>query len=969
FTWEQARTDAEARGGHLATITSEAEWNSMVAILGAPLTQDGSRWIGGSDVKQEGTWEWVTGEKWSYTHWAVNEPQDFGQEDYLQIYNQDLGWGWNDNANSVRLGYLWETGYPTDPLKKDTDGDGFEDGQETAAQTDPNDPAATPGYEDKAAPLIASLGVAPTSVDGSNGEVTAKFSAHFKDALSGVRGWYVAFADSTNQQTLIVSNWNSSLVQGSKWDGYYSADLTVPRYSHAGTWHLERLYLCDEANNTLFLSQADLTARGLSANFTVVNSNVDSVAPQISLLEVTPSTVNLSGGAATMTVRVRVTDNLSGLNYWNLVWQPLNGSGRLSAFGGTWSRISGDSRDGIYETTVTLPAYSLAGPWNLTEISLTDWVGNTASLGSTEIGLLGLQRPIQVTNPNADTVGPQLASVDFLPQAVDTASAPSTVKMRMRITDNLSGMQFGNFFLRSPSQNQTAVGSFSPPPAVPISGTLQDGIFEVEVVIPRYAENGIWRLSFAYLWDVAGNITGLGSTELVNLGMDRALWVGQSTIDLGADEDGDGLTNGQELTLGTDPYKKDTDGDGVNDPMEIADGTNPKDATSFKSLSQGLVAYYPFNGNAKDASGNGNDASVVGASLATDRGGAANAAYSFNGGGNYIQLPGKRFLDNSVKVTISAWYRFQGNQSGQIFASGDGRGGYDPFSMRIGPSGFEDFSAADTTNYRFLQVYGPLDYRDKLWRHIVMVVREADANTSELQVYQDGILVTTTSISPKLTIRYDTDMVSQIGAIHSIQFWKGQLDDFRFYSRDLSAAEITQLYQQEASNLDSDGDGLTDAWERGFGRYQIIQGNFTWDQAKADAEAKGGHLATITSQQEWDFVERLMLLNPHGNLWMGGKENSSQWSWVTGEVWNFTKWWWSEPNGNSNDVLLVPFTNLGAGNNWYDHDSAPAPNDAFISSGYILEFGYPTDPTKADTDGDGYDDKVESLAGTDPNDP
>jgi hypothetical protein len=100
---------------------------------------------------------------------------------------------------------------------------------------------------------------------------------------------------------------------------------------------------------------------------------------------------------------------------------------------------------------------------------------------------------------------------------------------------------------------------------------------------------------------------------------------------------------------------------------------------------------------------------------------------------------------------------------------------------------------------------------------------------------------------------------------------------------------------------------------------------------------------------------------------MGGKENSSQWSWVTGEVWNFTKWWWSEPNGNSNEVLLVPFTNLGAGNTWYDHDSAPAPNDAFISSGYILEFGYPTDPTKADTDGDGFDDKVESLAGTDPN--
>ena len=128
-------------------------------------------------------------------------------------------------------------------------------------------------------------------------------------------------------------------------------------------------------------------------------------------------------------------------------------------------------------------------------------------------------------------------------------------------------------------------------------------------------------------------------------------------------------------------------------------------------------------------------------------------------------------------------------------------------------------------------------------------------------------------------------------------------------------------------------------------------------------------MLTVTSQNEWDFVERSLLSEPHGNFWMGGKENSSQWGWVTGEVWNFTKWWWSEPNGNPNDVLLVPFTSLGAGNNWYDHDSAPAPNDAFYPSGYIFENGYPTDPFQKDTDGDGFEDGQETAAQTDPNDP
>ena len=87
FTWEQAKSDAEARNGHLATITSGNEWNAMETILGEPMTRDGSRWIGGSDVSQEGSWRWITGEVWNYTNWAPNEPQDFGQEDYLQLYN------------------------------------------------------------------------------------------------------------------------------------------------------------------------------------------------------------------------------------------------------------------------------------------------------------------------------------------------------------------------------------------------------------------------------------------------------------------------------------------------------------------------------------------------------------------------------------------------------------------------------------------------------------------------------------------------------------------------------------------------------------------------------------------------------------------------------------------------------------------------------------------------------------------
>ena len=61
------------------------------------------------------------------------------------------------------------------------------------------------------------------------------------------------------------------------------------------------------------------------------------------------------------------------------------------------------------------------------------------------------------------------------------------------------------------------------------------------------------------------------------------------------------------------------------------------------------------------------------------------------------------------------------------------------------------------------------------------------------------------------------------------------LDNVRIYNRALSATEVGHLYQQEAGSLDADGDGLTDAWERGYGRYQIVPGNFSWEEARSAA--------------------------------------------------------------------------------------------------------------------------------------
>ncbi|HEV7782402.1 MAG TPA: PKD domain-containing protein [Chitinophagaceae bacterium] len=83
------------------------------------------------------------------------------------------------------------------------------------------------------------------------------------------------------------------------------------------------------------------------------------------------------------------------------------------------------------------------------------------------------------------------------------------------------------------------------------------------------------------------------------------------------------------------------------------------------NLSSGLVAYYPFNGNAKDESGNHHDPSVTNVSFTADRFGNARSAASFNGTSNYIRIPDHPALHFSKGMSISAWVMINGFYEGK----------------------------------------------------------------------------------------------------------------------------------------------------------------------------------------------------------------------------------------------------------------------------------------------------------------
>ena len=81
----------------------------------------------------------------------------------------------------------------------------------------------------------------------------------------------------------------------------------------------------------------------------------------------------------------------------------------------------------------------------------------------------------------------------------------------------------------------------------------------------------------------------------------------------------------------------------------------------------GLVGYWPFNGNANDESGNGHNGTVNGATLTSDRFGRCNAAYYFDGAAK-ISVPDHPDLNiPSGKISISVWvYKIGSDTTGHI---------------------------------------------------------------------------------------------------------------------------------------------------------------------------------------------------------------------------------------------------------------------------------------------------------------
>ncbi len=254
-------------------------------------------------------------------------------------------------------------------------------------------------------------------------------------------------------------------------------------------------------------------------------------------------------------------------------------------------------------------------------------------------------------------------------------------------------------------------------------------------------------------------------------------------------------------------------------------------------ITEDLIGYWPFEGNAEDHSGNNHHGTVYGAVLGMDRFNNTNNSYIFNGVNDCIAIYYDTSLGVNESLTVSFWFNSD-NPSSSGFSMPIAIA--QTFGLRLFYALFNQtsntydimfrlFSDPDNSdsfysNINFLTVHRNCHCFDEKWHHFVGVYNN-ETETSYL--YLDNQLLATNNIGP-----FDfqqNNVPITIGCYMKLDgsgfrgFYKGQIDDVMLFTKALSEDEINDLHYYNPTHTDSKSKQSLSVYPNpGNGQYRII---------------------------------------------------------------------------------------------------------------------------------------------------
>jgi len=383
------------------------------------------------------------------------------------------------------------------------------------------------------------------------------------------------------------------------------------------------------------------------------------------------------------------------------------------------------------------------------------------------------------------------------------------------------------------------------------------------------------------------------------------------------------------------------------------------DLSKYVDLKEGLIAHYPFSGNSEDQSGNKNHLENNEATLTLDRFGMKESAYSFDGVDSYMFSDiENRKGDFSFSLWVKADDIKQSRYRSVINIYDKTGGSKDTCQIHTSGGRYPTYQFFSSNPESFALVTTE-------WQQLAVSV-----SGKVIRFYENGTRVYSQELEGGEANKFSNIIIGKNR--HGGAKYDGSIDDVYVYDRAINDAEVARLF--DGGLEDSDGDGLTDAYEVGYRnnseklellRYEIIDDKkYTFRQAMVHAEELGGHLATIVSSAENNSIIEAFGGKLPTRVWIGGSDEKTEgiWEWVTGELWKFSNWDNGQPESKKFQGT-EDFSKMYVSGVWHDW------RDSQQNEHFLLEHGYYTNPTLADSDGDGVNDGEEVAAQTDPNNP
>ncbi len=208
----------------------------------------------------------------------------------------------------------------------------------------------------------------------------------------------------------------------------------------------------------------------------------------------------------------------------------------------------------------------------------------------------------------------------------------------------------------------------------------------------------------------------------------------------------------------------------------------------------GLVAYYPFSGNANDSSGNSHHGTPTNVTSSSDRFDNPNSSYFFMGSASYVRVDHDTVfnLNGSNALTISCWVK-----ASMPVPSGGG------IWCKATPSGPSNYCIVSNTangdifqlqinHYSINGSYSTPFYAGStgVWHHIVVIY-----DSLVYKIYRDNLFVVQGAFNT-IPVVNTSPLYFGDDSDGNHEYFKGNLDDIRIYNRAISESEIQELYHE-----------------------------------------------------------------------------------------------------------------------------------------------------------------------------